>query len=173
MPWFHNCVLLDQVKGATERAAYARAAVEHGWSRNVLVMQIESGFVRRQGQAAHNFSRTLPPPQSDLAAQTLKDPYLFDFLGLSGEGEVEVEVEERRLERALVSLITDLLLELGVGFAFVGRQIKLTVGGEDFYIDLLFYHLKLRCYVVVELKTGPFQPEFAGRSTSISRRQMI
>lgn len=157
MPWFHNCVLLDQVKDPAERAAYARAAVEHGWSRNVLVMQIESGFVRRKGQAAHNFSRTLPPPQSDLATQTLKDPYLFDFLGLSGE------VEERRLERALVTRITDLLLELGVGFAFVGRQVKLTVGGEDFYVDLLFYHLKLRCYVVVELKTGPFQPEFAGK----------
>jgi predicted nuclease of restriction endonuclease-like (RecB) superfamily len=157
LPWFHNCVLLDKVSGADERLWYVRAAIEHGWSRNVLVIQIESELYQRQGKALTNFRRALPPPQSDLAQQTLKDPYVFDFLTIDNKA------RERDLEQGLVDHIQRFLLELGVGFAFVGRQIRLAVGGEDFYLDLLFYHLRLRCYVLVELKAVPFQPEFAGK----------
>ena len=120
-------------------------------------MQIESGFLKRKGSAVTNFARTLPPPQSDLAQQTLKDPYVFDFLERSSDA------QERQLERSLVEHIRSFLLELGVGFAFVGQQVHLRVGGEDFYLDVLFYHLRLRCYIVVELKTGAFKPEYAGK----------
>lgn len=155
--WYHNCTLLDKVKDRSERIWYITQSVHHGWSRTVLVHQIESGLYRRQGQALTNFSNTLPPPQSDLAQQILKDPYNFDFLGL-GE-----EATERDIEQTLVSFVRKFLLELGVGFAFVGQQYHLEVGGQDFYIDLLFYHLKLRCYVVIELKAVDFQPEFAGK----------
>jgi predicted nuclease of restriction endonuclease-like (RecB) superfamily len=155
--WYHNIALLEKVRDPVEREWYVRAAIEHGWSRNTLVIQIESDLYRRQGKALTNFRRALPPPQSDLAQQTLKDPYVFDFLTMDSE------TRERDLEQGLVDHIQRFLLELGVGFAFVGRQIRLPVGGEDFYLDLLFYHLRLRCYVLVELKAVPFQPEFAGK----------
>jgi predicted nuclease of restriction endonuclease-like (RecB) superfamily len=157
IPWFHNCAIIDKVKDPTERAWYIRKTTEHGWSRNVLVLQIESGLYRRQGKAITNFERTLPAPQSDLAHQLLKDPYNFDFLTLS------TEAHERDLERGLLDHIREFLLELGVGFAFVGSQYHLEVGGDDFYIDLLFYHLRLRCYVVIDLKMKKFTPADAGQ----------
>lgn len=157
LPWFHLCTLLDKLGTREEREWYAAKAVEHGWSRNVLVMQIETRAHERHGNAVTNFPDRLPPPQSDLARASLKDPYIFDFLGMTDE------VQERDLENALMRHITQFLLELGAGFAFVGRQYRLEVGGDEFFIDLLFYHLKLRCYVVVELKTTPFKPEYAGQ----------
>jgi predicted nuclease of restriction endonuclease-like (RecB) superfamily len=157
LSWYHNTTLLDKLDDADERLWYARQAMEHGWSRNVLVHQIESGLYHRQGQAVTNFDRTLPPPQSDLARQMLKDPYVFDFLSLGSEA------QERDLERGLLAHLRDFLLELGVGFAFVGSQYHLEVGDQDFYLDLLFYHLRLRCYVVIDLKIGDFQPEYAGK----------
>lgn len=157
IPWFHNCTILDKVKDPTERLWYIQQTIQHGWSRNVLVHQISSGLYHRQGKAITNFDRTLPKPQSELAQELLKDPYNFDFLSL-GE-----EAQERDLERALLNHIRDFLLELGVGFAFVGSQYHIEVGGQDFYLDLLFYHLRLRCYVVIDLKTSDFQPEFSGK----------
>ena len=157
LPWFHNCTLLDRVKGNDVRAWYARQAIEHGWSRSVLVAQIETGLHERAGKALTNFKGTLAPPHSDLAQQTLKDPYVFDFLTLGPDA------QERDLERGLLEHVRDFLLELGVGFAFVGSQVHLEVGGEDFYVDLLFFHLRLRCFVVIELKTGEFKPEYAGK----------
>lgn len=157
LPWGQNVRLLDKVKDAAQREWYARACIDQGWSRNVLEMQIESGLFARQGAAGSNFERTLPPPQSDLAQETLKDPYHFEFLTTADLA------HERAIERGLVSNIRDFLLELGEGFAFVGNQVKLEVGGEDFYLDLLFYHLKLRCYVVIELKAGAFKPEYVGK----------
>jgi predicted nuclease of restriction endonuclease-like (RecB) superfamily len=155
--WYHNITLLDKVKDPTERLWYVRQTIQHGWSRNVLVHQIESGLHKRQGQAVTNFSQTLPLMQSDLAHQILKDPYNFDFLTLGDE------VHERALERALLDHLRDFLLELGVGFTSVGSQKLIEVGGEDFYIDLLFYHLYLRCFVVIDLKMGKFKPEYAGK----------
>ncbi|MGP8290249.1 PDDEXK nuclease domain-containing protein [Vreelandella zhanjiangensis] len=157
LPWGHNLVLLSKLKEPAERLAYAHAALEHGWSRNVLMMQIETRLLERQGAAVTNFETRLPKPQSDLARESLKDPYRFDFLGLSAES------QEREVEGALVRHVTEFLLELGAGFAFVGRQVVVDVGGEEFFIDLLFYHLKLRCYVVIELKTGKFKPEHLGQ----------
>ncbi|MBZ5487085.1 DUF1016 domain-containing protein [Halomonas aquamarina] len=157
LPWGHNLALLSKLKEPAERLAYAHAALEHGWSRNVLVMQIETRLLERQGAAITNFDARLPKPQSDLARESLKDPYRFDFLGLAAES------QEREVEEALVRHVTEFLLELGAGFAFVGRQVILDVGGEEFFIDLLFYHLKLRCYVVIELKTGKFKPEHLGQ----------
>jgi predicted nuclease of restriction endonuclease-like (RecB) superfamily len=157
IPWFHNCVLLDKVKSQEERIWYIRQNISQGWSRNVLVHQIESGLFERQGRAQVNFDRTLPAPQSELARQILKDPYNFDFLTLSKEA------QERDLEEALLSHLQEFLLELGVGFAFVGSQYHLEVGDQDFYIDLLFYHLNLRCYVVIDLKITEFRPEYAGK----------
>ena len=157
LPWYHQLALLDKLKTRKDREWYASKALEHGWSRNILAMQIESRLHQRQGAAQTNFDRHLPPHQSDLARNTLKDPYIFDFLDL-GEA-----AQERDIESALVKHVTRFLLELGAGFAFVGRQHRLTIGGEDFYVDLLFYHLKLRCYVVVELKATPFKPEYAGQ----------
>jgi predicted nuclease of restriction endonuclease-like (RecB) superfamily len=157
LPWFHSCVLLDKVSNRDERIWYARAAIQHGWSRAVLVHQIESALHRRQGKAITNFERALPQPQSDLAQEITKDPYNFDFLMLGQEA------HERDLERGLLEHLRKFLLELGVGFAFVGNQFQLTVAGEEFRIDLLFYHLKLRCYVVIDLKAVAFQPEFAGK----------
>ena len=157
LPWRHHCVLLDKLKTRDEREWYLRKAIEHNWSRNILVMQIESRLLERSGTAVTNFALTLPKPESDLARESLKDPYRFDFLGL-GE-----EAQEREIETALVKHVTDFLLELGAGFAFVGRQVLLDVGGEEFFIDLLFYHLKLRCYVVIELKAGKFKPEHLGQ----------
>ncbi len=157
LPWGHNLVLLTKLKQEHERLAYAQKALENGWSRNVLAIQIETRLVERQGAAVTNFEFRLPKPQSDLAIESLKDPYRFDFLNLGSEA------QEREIERALVQHVTDFLLELGAGFAFVGKQVHIEVGGEDFYIDLLFYHLKLRCYFVIELKAGDFKPEHLGK----------
>jgi predicted nuclease of restriction endonuclease-like (RecB) superfamily len=157
IPWGHNVRLLELVKDPEERLWYIRAAIQHGWSRNVLVLQIESGLFRRQGKAVTNFSATLPAPQSDLAQQLIKDPYNFDFLTLT------TEAQERDLERGLLEHLRQFLLELGTGFAFVGSQVPLEVGGEDFKLDLLFYHLKLRCFCVIDLKMTPFKPEYAGK----------
>jgi len=157
IPWGHNIVLLQKLTDNPERLWYAAKAVEHGWSRAVLTVQIETDLYGRQGKAVTNFSATLPSPQSDLAQQTLKDPYVFDFLTLS-EG-----AHERELESGLVDHVQKFLLELGAGFAFVGRQVHLAVGDDDFYLDLLFYHLKLRCFVVIDLKMQKFTPEDAGK----------
>jgi len=157
IPWGQNLELLGKLKDPTQRLWYAQKTIEHGWSRPILVLQIESGLYARQGKAVTNFKRTLPPPQSDLAQQALKDPYAFDFLTLA-EG-----AREREIEKGLLYHIQRFLLELGVGFAFVGRQVHLEVEGDDFYIDLLLYHLRLRCYVVIELKNTPFKPEYAGK----------
>lgn len=157
LPWGHNLVLLTKLKTPDQRLVYAQRAIEHGWSRNVLNIQIERRLLAREGQAVSNFALRLPAPASDLAHESLKDPYLFDFLG------VGQEAGERAIEDAIVQHITRFLIELGAGFAFVGKQVHLEVGGDDFFIDLLFYHLKLRCYVVVELKAGAFKPEHAGQ----------
>jgi predicted nuclease of restriction endonuclease-like (RecB) superfamily len=157
LPWGHNLVLLTKLKAPETRLAYARRALEHGWSRNTLNMHIGTRLLEREGKAVTNFGQRLPTPHSDLARATLKDPYLFDFL------DVAEEADEREIESALVRHITRFLLELGAGCAFVGRQVHIEVGGDDFFIDLFFYHLKLRCYVVVELKAGPFKPEHAGQ----------
>ena len=157
LPWYHQLALLDKLPGPETRRWYASKAIEHNWSRNILVMQIESRLMERSGTAVTNFALTLPKPESDLARESLKDPYRFDFLGLTEEA------QEREIEGALVKHVTDFLLELGAGFAFVGRQVLLDVGGDEFFIDLLFYHLKLRCYVVIELKAGKFKPEHLGQ----------
>jgi len=157
IPWGHNVRILDYLKDTSAREWYVRASIQNGWSRNVLVHQIESGLYHRQGKAAMNFTRTLPSPQSELAQQVVKDPYNFEFLTLAEEA------RERDLERALIQHLRDFLLELGVGFAFVGSQYPIQVGGEEFRIDLLFYHLRLRCFVVLELKMTQFQPEYSGK----------
>jgi len=157
LPWFHIVVLLTRLSATDEREWYAAKAIEHGWSRNVLSMQIDTKARQRTGQAVTNFTARLPAIQSDFAQQALKDPYLFDFLGLSDEA------HERDIEHGLMQHITRFLLELGTGFAFVGRQVHLEVAGDDFFIDLLFYHLKLRCYIVIELKAVDFIPEHAGK----------
>jgi predicted nuclease of restriction endonuclease-like (RecB) superfamily len=157
IPWGHNLRILDCVKNASEREWYVRATIQNGWSRNVLVHQIEGGLFRRRGKASTNFLRTLPAPQSELALQVVKDPYNFEFLTLAEQ------VRERDLERALINHLRDFLLELGVGFAFVGSQHPLEVGGQEFRIDLLFYHLRLRCFVLLDLKMTQFQPEYSGK----------
>lgn len=157
IPWRHNQVLLDKLKRPEERLWYAQQSLENGWSRDILVMQIESNLYQRQGGAVTNFKQTLPQPQSDLAHQLLKDPYNFDFLTIGNA------VQERELERALVTHIRDFLLELGAGFSFVGSQYPLTIDGQEFRLDLLFYHFRLRCFVVIDLKTVEFQPEFSGK----------
>jgi predicted nuclease of restriction endonuclease-like (RecB) superfamily len=157
LPWGHNVLLIGRLKQRAQRLWYAQRAIENGWSRAVLVHQIESGLHRRQGQALNNFDRVLPAPQSDLARETLKDPYIFDFLSLGDD------IQERELERGLIEQVRRFLLELGAGFALVGTQYALVVDGQDFFLDLLFYHLRLRCYVVVELKVADFQPEHAGK----------
>ena len=157
IPWFHNCVLLDKVKDFRQRQWYIQQTIQNGWSRNILAMQIDSGLFKRQGDAVTNFDRALPAPQSELAQQIIKDPYNFDFLTLS-RGAIE-----RDLERALVERIRDFLLELGVGFAFIGSQYPVEVDEREYRLDLLFYHTRLYCYVVIELKTGEFEPEFSGK----------
>ena len=157
LPWGHNLVLLTKLKEPKQRLNYAQRAVEFGWSRNMLTIHIEQRLLEREGQALTNFEKRLPKPQSDLAHESLKDPYRFDFLGLGKEA------AERDIEDALVHHITQFLLELGAGFAYVGRQVNLEVGGDDFFVDLLFYHLKLRCYVVIEIKAGKFKPEHLGQ----------
>jgi len=157
VPWGHNILLLQRVPDAGARAWYLRRCLAEGWSRDVLGLMIKSEAHTRQGKAVTNFDASLPPGQSDLARQTLKDPYIFDFLAL------DADYRERELEAGLLAHLERFLLELGVGFAFVGRQHKLTLAGDDFYLDLLFYHLKLRCFVVIELKVGPFKAEYAGK----------
>jgi predicted nuclease of restriction endonuclease-like (RecB) superfamily len=157
LPWYHHITLLDKIKNTEERIFYITKAVQNGWSRNMLVNQIESNLYSRKGNAVTNFSVTLPPVQSDLAKEIFKDPYKFDFLNLTDNH------FEKELEDGLVGHMTKFLLELGSGFSYVGRQYPLEIGGEDFYIDLLFYHFKLRCFVVIELKAGKFIPEFAGK----------
>ncbi len=157
LPWFHIATIMDRVPDRQDRVFYMKKTIEHGWSRSILVIQIELLLHKRQGQAVTNFKDKLPSPQSDLAHYTLKDPYVFDFLSV-GDG-----AHEREVEKSLVYHIEKFILALGAGFAFVGRQYHLEVGNEDFYIDLLFYHLKLRCFVVIELKDKKFKPEYAGK----------
>ena len=157
IPWGHNREIISKCKDVAEALYYVSKTIEHNWSRNVLTHQIESGLYQRDGKAVTNFSITLPAPQSDLAQQLIKDPYNFDFLTLTED------YNERELEKALTDHITTFLLELGAGFAYVGRQKGLQVGERDFFLDLLFYHTKLHCYVVIKLKTGEFEPEYAGK----------
>jgi predicted nuclease of restriction endonuclease-like (RecB) superfamily len=157
IPWRSNLALLEKLNDVETRLWYAQKTVENGWSRNILVMQIENRLHERQGQTVNNFAATLPPPDSDMATQIFKDPYLFDFLGTANLR------KEREVEQALMDHVQEFLLEMGTGFAFVGRQMLLEVGDQDFRLDLLFYHLKLRCFVVVELKAVPFDPGFTGQ----------
>ena len=157
LPWRHHMVLLDKLKVPEQRIWYASAALDQGWSRDILALQIETGFRQRAGKAVTNFAHTLPADDSDLAQQSTRDPYLFDFLSTAETR------HERDLEQGLVDHISRFLLELGQGFAFVGRQVRLTLGGDEFYCDLLFYHLGLRCYVVIELKAVRFDPAFLGQ----------
>ncbi len=157
IPWGHNIVLLEKLKSPAIRLWYAQQTIANGWSRAMLVHWIESDLHKRQGSAVTNFKSVLPAPQSDLAQQIIKDPYNFDFLTLGPDA------AERELELALVDQITRFLIELGAGFAFVGRQVPLEVDGQDFSLDLLFYHLHLRCFIVIDLKVGDFKPEFAGK----------
>jgi predicted nuclease of restriction endonuclease-like (RecB) superfamily len=151
IPWYHNLALLEKLKKPEQRLWYARQTFENGWSRNILVLQIETNLHDRIGQSTNNFELSLPPADSDMANQVFKDPYVFDFLGTA------TPRREAELEQKLIDHLEKFLLELGQGFAFVGRQVHMEVAENDFYIDLLFYHLKLRCYVVVELKAGKFQ----------------
>lgn len=156
IPWRSNQLLLDKLNHQEIRYWYAHKTAENGWSRDILALQIESRLHERQGKTLNNFALTLPPSDSDMAAQVFKDPYLFDFLGTADTR------KEREVEQALIDHLQKFLLELGAGFAFVGRQVLLEVGDRDFRLDLLFYHLKLRCYVVIELKAVPFDPGFTG-----------
>ena len=157
IPWGHIRTLLVKVKSVDEALLYAQACVDNGWSRSVLTLQIEQRYHERIGQAASNFAKALPAPQSELVQQSLKDPYVFDFLTL------QADAVERDIENQLVAHITRFLLELGKGFAFLGRQYALQVNGHDYFLDLLFYHARLKCYVVIELKAGAFKPEYVGK----------
>lgn len=157
IPWGHNQRIMYKCKDINEAIFYVQKTMDNNWSRSVLEHQIDSRLYERQGKAITNFQIKLPEPQSDLAEQTLKDPYNFDFLSL------REEYDEKELEDALVNQITQFLLELGTGFSYIGRQVHIKVGETDFYMDLLFYHVRLHCYVVVELKTEKFKPEFAGK----------
>ena len=157
IPWYHHIILIEKIKDRAARLWYMEQTLANGWSRNVLLLMVKSEAHRRQGKALTNFDRLLPAPQSDLVQQSLKDPYVFDFLTL------EEPFHERELETNLLHQLERFLMELGQGFAFVGRQYRLEVGGDDFYMDLLFYHLKLRCFVVIDLKKGEFKPEYAGK----------
>lgn len=157
LPWFHVVTLLTKLNSPAEREWYAQQTVLQGWSRSTLELNIKSRLQQRQGSAVTNFVSRLPAADSALAQETLKDPYLFDFLGLGHDA------QEREIEAGLIRHITRFLLELGAGFAFVGRQFRLEVGGDEFFIDLLFYHTRLKCYVVVELKATAFKPEHAGQ----------
>jgi len=156
LPWGHVIRLLQRIKDPDIRHWYVTESIAHGWSRNILEIQIDTCAHERQGKAITNFEATLPPAESDMASQVFKDPYLFDFLGTADPR------REREVEQSLVDDIQRFLLELGAGFAFVGRQVHLEFASHDYYLDLLFYHLKLRCYVVVELKAVPFDPGFVG-----------
>lgn len=157
IPWWHNVVIITKIKNTDEALFYVQKTIQNNWSRAVLTHQLESGLYAREGKAITNFITTLPEPQSDLARQTLKDPYNFDFLMLREKH------DERELEDALINHITHFLLELGAGFAYIGRQLPLKVGEREFFIDLLFYHTRLHCYVVIELKTTDFEPEHVGK----------
>ena len=157
IPWGHNQRIMYKCHSIQEALFYVQKTMDNGWSRKVLEHQIDSELYNRQGKAVSNFQLKLPEAQSDLAQQTLKDPYNFDFLTL------REEYDEKELEDALINQITQFLLELGTGFAYLGRQVHLHIGESDFYMDLLFYHVRLHCYVVVELKTEKFKPEFAGK----------
>jgi len=157
LPWGHNIRILDKADTHEKRLWYSQQAIENGWSRNVLEHHIESGLYQRQGKAISNFKHTLPALDSDLANQLLKDPYNFEFLG------IDHQAKERDLQKSLLLNIRSFLLEMGEGFSYMGDNYRLSVGGEDFYLDLLFYHVKLRCYVVIELKMGDFRPEYAGK----------
>ncbi len=157
LPWYHQIALLEKLGDADTRLWYAAAAMENGWSRDILVHHIETRLHERSGRAITNFAATLPPRDSDLAQQLTKDPYVFDFLAMTERS------NERELETQLVTHVQKFLLELGQGFAFVGEQVRLEIGGDEFFADLLFYHLTLRCYVVIELKATPFDPAFLGQ----------
>ena len=157
LPWGHNLLLIEKIKDKDLRRIYAENAIRNGWSRNVLSIQIESEFHKRIGNSNNNFSVLLPPNDSDLVNNTIKDPYIFDFITL------HQDYKEKELEEALLDKIRDVLLELGKGFSFVGNQYKISTGETDYYIDLLFYHLELRCYIVVELKANKFKPEYTGQ----------
>lgn len=157
IPWGHNILIFSKSRSVDEAEFYAEQTLQNGWSRNILSQQINANLFQRQGKAIHNFQNTLPEITSDLAHQMIKDPYQFDFLALTDN------YKERELENALVNNITNFLLELGNGFAYIGRQVPLMIGDQEYFIDLLFYHLKLRAYVVVELKTTDFIPEYAGK----------
>ena len=157
LPWGHIVTLISKIKDNKECLFYMQETISNNWSRDVLELQIKSNLYKRQGKAITNFKNTLPEPQSDLANQTIKDPYVFDFLTLTKP------YVERDIENQLVSHITKFLLELGKGFAFIGRQYQLEISESDYYLDLLFYHVKLKCYVVIELKNTKFIPEYAGK----------
>ena len=157
IPWGHNLVIISKIKDTNEALFYVQKIIQNNWSRAVLTHQIESGLYGRAGKAITNFKATLPLPQSDLARQTLKDPYSFDFLTLREKH------DEKELEDALINQIAGFLLEMGSGFSYIGRQYRLEINGDEFFIDLLFYHIRLHCYVVVELKVVKFKPEFAGK----------
>ena len=155
--WYHNTTLLDKIHDYDERLWYANETPKNGWSRNVMVAQIQTGLYNRQGKSTNNFQSTLPSPQSDLVASIIKDPYNLEFLDIQGK------FHERELEEKLIDHIRKFLLELGHGFAFIGNQYHLELEDEDYYLDMLMYHVKLKCYVVIELKTGKFKPEYAGK----------
>jgi len=157
IPWGHNIAIISKCKNLDEALFYIQKTIQNNWSRSVLTHHIESDLFKREGKAITNFKATLPEPQSDLARETLKDPYNFDFLTLTEK------YNEKELENALINHVTKFLLELGAGFSYIGQQYKLEVSGDEFFIDLLFYHVKLHCYVVVELKAVKFKPEFAGK----------
>lgn len=155
--WYHHISLLPKVKDEAERAYYITETAQNGWSRDVMLLQIDNGYIHAKGHAINNFEQTLPPPQSDLARYIFKDPYNFSFIGtVALQNELDIE-------KSLTSKITDFLLEMGRGFAYIGRQYHISVDGDDYYIDLLMYHLKLHCYVVVELKAVEFKPEFVSK----------
>ncbi len=157
IPWGQNIIIVSRSKDIKEASFYVQKTMLHNWSRSVLVHQMESGLYKREGKAVSNFSSALPKAHSDLARQTLKDPYIFDFLSMSAD------YNERDLEKGLIDHLTKFLLELGAGFAFIGRQVLVQVGSREFFIDLLFYHTRLHCYVVIELKTRDFEPGHAGQ----------
>jgi predicted nuclease of restriction endonuclease-like (RecB) superfamily len=157
LPWGHNILLIEKIKDQKIRLWYAEKCIENNWSRDVLDLQIKSNLIQRQGKSINNFESTLPKPLSDLANQTLKDPYIFDFLTL------DQDFREKDVEKQLTHHITKFLLELGKGFSFLGNQYHLEVANQDYYLDLLFYHIKLKCYIVIELKNTKFKPEYTGK----------
>jgi predicted nuclease of restriction endonuclease-like (RecB) superfamily len=157
IPWGHNILLISKIKDKNIVIEYIKAVLKNNWSRNILEIQIETEYYKRIGNTLNNFENTLPKPQSDLARDLMKSPYNLDFLQLTDEA------QERQIEQSIINNITDFMLELGKGFAFMGRQYKIEVEDSDYYLDLLFYHIELRCFVVLELKAVPFQPEFAGK----------